>query len=175
MAVGPTGMYQIARNSQFACLVSLCICSITTFCNASKLYRLSELYRSTAHWESGCLFSLSQHVGYRCSVHFLKFTVSAPMDMFLCQTMLVLIGAKPILDLHNTENAFLGTGFTVCIVSRSFFLHVSPPSGDLPIPAHQLSPIIEQLPNLLSKYKARHLYFFPQIFTQVASQCSSVV
>lgn len=39
-------------------------------------------------------------------VSILKFTVSAPMDRFLCQTVLVLIGAKPILDLYIAKKSF---------------------------------------------------------------------
>lgn len=76
-------------------------------------------------------------------VSILKFTVSASMDMFLCQTMLVLIGANPILDLSITEKGFSWHRFYSVHCKQDFFS--LPNSLTCHTPTNQLSPIIVQL------------------------------
>lgn len=72
MAVGPTGKYQITQNSQFACLCAVCTCGINTSCSLMQAFpkppRTVSVFCTLR--VTGGLFNLSQHVGYRSSVHF---------------------------------------------------------------------------------------------------------
>lgn len=64
-------------------------------------------------------------------VSILKFAVSDPMDMFCWQKMLVVIEAKPILDLDITEMSFSWLRFYSIHYKQDLEKNYSSPIGSL--------------------------------------------